>query len=151
MCRSRKPSTDALRAAVVAEAESWLRTPYHHRARIKGAGVDCAQILVGVYGNVGLIEPFDTGDYPMDWMLHRDDERFLEWVRQHAHHEVEANPQPGDIAVWRFGRCFSHGGVVTAWPNVIHAHRPDRMVTRADGTQGALAGRAVKFFSMFED
>ena len=29
--------------------------------------------------------------------------------------------------------------------------RPDRMVTRADGTQGALAGRAVKFFSMFED
>lgn len=33
------------RAAVIAEAESWLSTPYHHEARIKGHGVDCAQIL----------------------------------------------------------------------------------------------------------
>lgn len=149
MSRFPKPSTDALRAAVVAEAESWLRTPYHHSARVKGAGVDCAQILIGVYSNVGLVDPFDTGEYPMDWMLHRDDERYLGWVRRHAV-EVEA-PRLGDIAVWRFGRCFSHGAIVTGWPSVIHAHRPDRMVTRADGTQGPFAGRPVKFFSLFRD
>lgn len=32
------------RAAVAQEALAWLGTPYHHHARIKGVGVDCAQI-----------------------------------------------------------------------------------------------------------
>jgi NlpC/P60 family putative phage cell wall peptidase len=149
MFQSQKPPTEALRAAVVAEAESWLLTPYHHRARLKGVGVDCAQILIGVYAAVGLVEPFDAGDYPMDWMLHRDEERYLAWVEQYAH-EVAA-PQPGDIAVWRFGRTFSHGAIVIGWPNIIHAYRPDRMVARGDASQVALAGREVKFYSLFED
>ena len=34
--------TDALRERVVAEALSWLGTPYAHRQRLKGVGVDCA-------------------------------------------------------------------------------------------------------------
>ena len=140
---------EQLRAAVVAEAESWLRTPYHHHARVKGAGVDCAQILIGVYGAVGLVEPFDTGEYPMDWMFHRDEERYLAWVERYAR-EV-AHPLPGDIAVWRFGRTFSHGAIVTEWPHIIHAYRPERMVARGDATQGDLAGREVRFFSLFEE
>ena len=41
-------SLHASRAAVVAEAIAWLGTPYHHRARIKGVGVDCAQLALGV-------------------------------------------------------------------------------------------------------
>lgn len=150
MSQSPRPSTDALRATVVAEAETWLRTPYHHRARIKGAGVDCAQILIAVFSSAGLIEVFDPGDYPPDWMLHRDEERYLDLVRVYAH-EIDGPPLPGDIAVWRYGRTFSHGAIVTEWPNIIHAHRTDRMVTRADGTQGPLAGRPVKFFSLFGD
>lgn len=149
MFQSQKRPTDALRAAVVTEAESWLGTPYHHRARVKGAGVDCAQILIGVYGNVGLVDPFDTDDYPMDWMLHRDEERYLGWVERYAG-RVDA-PLPGDIAVWRFGRCFSHGAIVTGWPNIIHAYRPERMVTRGEATHPALSAREVRFYSLFKD
>jgi len=127
------------RLAVVAEAESWLGTPYHHEARIKGHGVDCAQILVGVFANVGLIEPVVLPHYPMDWNLHRDEERYLDILGRYtceidgpAHFDpgVGAAGQPlgagkvlpGDIVVWKFGRCFSHGAIVVAWPIVIHAY-----------------------------
>ncbi|MEW6563304.1 MAG: hypothetical protein AB1400_08765 [Pseudomonadota bacterium] len=135
------------RARVLEAARGWLCTPYHHRAGIKGAGVDCAQLLIQVYAEAGVIEAFDTGEYPIDWMMHRDEERFLWWMEQHAA-EV-AVPQPGDAAVWQFGRSFSHGAIVTAWPEVIHAYRPDRMVSYGDATQGGLAGRPVKFYSIW--
>jgi len=133
------------RQAVIAEARTWLRTPWVHRARIKGAGVDCGQLLIAVYSAAGVIEPFDTGEYPQDFMLHQAEERFLGFVLRHAH-EVDA-PGPGDIAVWRHGRCFSHAGIVVQWPEVIHASVPEGQV--AYGTAGRdpkLAG-PVRFFS----
>ena len=49
---------------VVAEAMTRLRTPYHHRGKLKGVGVDCAQLPLVVYAAAGLVEDFDTGDYP---------------------------------------------------------------------------------------
>lgn len=134
------------RQAVLAIARTWLKTPWHHRARVKGAGVDCAQILIAVYAEAGLVEEFDTGDYPPDWMMHRSQERFLEFVRQYAD-QVEA-PLPGDLALYFVGRCFSHGAIVTAWPEIIHASNRDRMVCYADGTQGWLAAREVQFWRL---
>jgi NlpC/P60 family putative phage cell wall peptidase len=113
----------AQRAAVVAEARTWLGTPYHHEARVKGprGGVDCAQLLAGVYTGAGLIEPPVIPHYPPDWHLHRSAERYLEIVLAHAS-EIAGAPLPGDIALWRFGRCFSHGAIVADWPMVIHAY-----------------------------
>jgi cell wall-associated NlpC family hydrolase len=113
------------RQAVVAEARSWLGTRYHHEGRVKGAGTDCGQLLILVYAAVGLIPGFDTGHYPFDWALHRDAERYMGFVAEHAH-EIPAPPQgpapqPGDLALWKFGRCFSHGAIVVAWPQIIHA------------------------------
>ena len=54
-------SEGAERVAVVAAARSWLGTPYHHAADVKGrkGGVDCAMLLVRVYCDLGLVEPFD--------------------------------------------------------------------------------------------
>ena len=34
------------RAAIVAEAMSWIGTPYHSHARIKGVGVDLSLIHI---------------------------------------------------------------------------------------------------------
>lgn len=135
------------RKAVVAEAHTWLRTPYHHKAAIKGAGVDCAMILVEVYHACGLIPRIDVGDYPPDWMMHRDEERYLGWVKKYCC-EVET-AQPGDIALYRVGRCFSHGAIVVDWPTIIHAYIRERNVQLADGRGGWLAGRIVKFYSLW--
>lgn len=135
------------RCAVVAEAQSWLGTPYHHMAKIKKAGVDCGQLLVAVYTECGLVEPFETGDYPADWMLHRDEERYLGWVKKFA---VETDdPKPGDIVVWKFGRCISHGGIVVKWPTIIHAYMPEKLCVLGNGIKGAFEKRTPQFFTIW--
>lgn len=136
------------RAALVEAARGWIGTPYHHRARVKGAGVDCAQLLIGVYAEAGVIEAFDTGEYPMDWMMHREEERFLAWVERYLV-EVET-PSPGDVAIWRFGRTFSHGAIVTEWPEFIHAYRTAGCVCFGNNDQDVgLSARPVRFYSFF--
>jgi cell wall-associated NlpC family hydrolase len=117
---------DARRAAVLAEARSWIGTPYHHKGRVKGAGVDCATILLEVYARAGVIPEIDVGHYPMDWHMHRDEERYLNFVGRFAV-EITHPPLPGDVVVWRFGRVFSHGAIVMAWPRVLHAYLGQRV------------------------
>lgn len=122
------------RRAVVEEARSWIQTPYHHRASIKGAGVDCAMLLVAVFTGLGLVEPFEVPYYPRDWHLHRSEELFLNIVSRYA--DEHAGPAlPGDIALWRIGRTLSHGGIVIDWPTVIHAWSRSEMVRLADASK----------------
>jgi len=135
------------RAAVVAEARTWLATPYHHAAAVKGAGVDCAFLLISVFHACGLLPAIDPRPYPHDWHLHRDDERFMGWVEQYA--DPVADPLPGDIALYQFGRCVSHGALVVEWPMVIHAYVREGC-TYADGMRGQLANRLVGFWRLRE-
>lgn len=115
---------------IVAEAARWIGTPYHHAADVLGVGVDCAMLPVRVFCGLGLVPPFDPRPYPADWMLHRDEERYLGWVQRWAK-RVET-PAAGDLALFRFGRCVSHGGIVCEPGYMIHAHLPAGRVTRAE-------------------
>jgi|ERR1700722_18035664 hypothetical protein len=72
------------RQRVVAEAEAWLRTPYHHMGRIKGGGTDCLMLLAEVYEAAGVIPHVDVPFYPPDWNLHRDAERYVHGVMRYA-------------------------------------------------------------------
>ena len=109
------------RQAVVAEALTWLRTPYEHQARVKGAGVDCGQLLAGVFAAVGVIPDPEIAAYPHDWHQHRSEERYLANVERFAH-QVERDPLPGDIVLFRFDLAISHGAIVVAWPTIIHSY-----------------------------
>lgn len=129
---------------IVSEALGWLGTPYHHEADVKGAGVDCAMLLVRVFHAAGLIPAIDPRPYPADWMLHRDEERYLGWVSQYGD-QVES-PQPGDLVVYKVGRCYSHAGIVVAWPEIVHAFRDERCVVRGRFDTGRLAGRDMQFW-----
>lgn len=138
----------AARSAIVSAARSWLGTPYHHAADVKGAGVDCAMILVRVYVDLGLVEPFDPRPYTKDWFLHRDDERYMGHLLARAREVAE--PQPGDVMLFKIGRCFAHGGIVTsAAPlTIIHAFAPARCVVEDEIHRSPeLAARPHKFFS----
>lgn len=137
------------RARVVAEALSWENTKYHHRARVKGVGVDCAQFPAAVYEAVGLIPHLDP-DYSPQWMMHRDEEQFLGWVSRFAREIEREEVGPGDFAIWRFGRCYSHGAVVLDPPEVIHAVILGGGVVRGNMDRDSdLASRPVKFFTLF--
>lgn len=112
------------RAAVVAEAMSWLRTPWHHNSRVKGAGVDCANFVLACYVNAGLIEDQSVGEYPADWHIHRDLERFVGVMTSRGFGAPiqETELQPGDAIVFKIGRVFSHGAIYIGAKRVVHAY-----------------------------
>ena len=58
--------------------------------------------------------------------------------------------KPGDIALFRFGRTFSHGAIVTDWPRLIHAYWAIGVVW-GDATLHPLKDRPVRFFSPFHN
>ena len=132
------------RKLVVQEALSWLRTPYHHMQRVKGAGVDCGQFLIAVYSATGVIRDIDTGYYAQQWASNQREERYLKWIERYAC-RVDV-PLPGDIVVYLFGRCMSHGGVVVEWPSIVHSYV--KLGCLLDhGDKGNLEGRYHRFYS----
>jgi cell wall-associated NlpC family hydrolase len=140
---------DDLRAAVVREATEWIGTPFHHAARVKGAGTDCLMLLAECHERAGVIGHIDVPHYSQDWHCHRDAERYMDGLLGYAR-EIEGPPEPGDIALFRFGRTFSHGAIVVEWPRVIHAYWNIGVVW-GDATLHPLVDRPVRFFSPFGD
>ena len=108
------------RAKLVEIALTWVGTPYHHHARVKGHGVDCATLLVCAAQEAGLIEEMVLPEYAPQWHLHRSAQMYLATILKICR-EVPPPPLPGDVAIWQFGRCFSHGAIVIEWPRIVHA------------------------------
>lgn len=140
------------RAAVVAEARSWVGTPYADNCGLKGAGTDCGQILIKVFAAAGLIEDFSTGYYAPQHHMHSTEERYLSFIMARAR-EIEGSPKPGDIVMFKLGKVFSHGGIIIGWPMIVHALRPGgTMIDNVDRcTLGprALANLPRKYFSLW--
>jgi cell wall-associated NlpC family hydrolase len=139
-------------AAVVAEALTWINTPYHYHARVKGVGVDCAQLLCAVYEACGLVPHIDPGNYAHDWHLHRGEEVFIGWLERVGAREVLApdRPVPGDVVLFKYGRAYSHGGILPESQGeltVVHAYLM-RGVIRSRLEDEPLQGRGVRFWSV---
>jgi len=135
----------AARSAVVKEAFEWVGTPYAHAHDIKGAGVDCAMLLVRVYVDCGLIPAFDPRPYHAQWFLHHDEPRYMNFVQEYGHRVDD--PLPGDIAMYNFGRHAAHGAIVVDAYTMIHAYRLSRRVIHDLKT--SLEGRLDSYWSLF--
>lgn len=144
------------RKRVVEVAYSWLGTPYHTGGKVKGVGVDCLTLLAGIFEEAGLVSDVAIPYYPNDWHLHRTQERYLEGLLTYCKETKE--PQAGDIALWKFGRCFSHGAIIIDYPLIIHAFVGRECVledlSKSDwlnfiGTKASNKPRPVRFFSVF--
>jgi hypothetical protein len=116
-------------------------------------------ILIEVYAGAGLIAAFNPGKYTRDWHLHRGEERYLEVVEGYAGLPVKKDtsinlwaaegyqPLMGDLLVWRVGRTFSHSGIVTEWPFVVHASAPSGMVEEVSVINTPVYDRQVRVYS----
>lgn len=110
------------RAAVVAEAREWLGTPYHHQARLKGVGVDCAGLVIGVARALGIVgADMDVTGYSRrpdgtSMLAHCD-----AWM-QHVPFDAL---QPGDVIVLRIEDDPQHmaiaGDYVHGGLSMIHS------------------------------
>ena len=144
---SRPPTLSSERQRLLDVAQTWLGTPWHHEARIKGAGVDCLQILIAVYHEAGLIDDIHPDSYSPDWHLHRDEPRYLQGLLAYCD-PVDA-PLPGDIVMFQYGRHAAHGGIVLDWPTILHAWRDQRMVVTSDvSNTPVLSERVAGFYRL---
>lgn len=146
------------RALVVLEARTWCGTPYHHHAGVRGAGVDCAQLILRAFAGAGIVEDFDPGPYTHDWHMHRSEERYLEAIEQRCRRvddcelplterPADLRPDPADIVVFRHGRTYSHGGIVSQWPMIIHASYPAGCVLEEAVTGTLMARKPMRVYS----
>jgi NlpC/P60 family putative phage cell wall peptidase len=133
--------TPEQQARVVAEAQRWIGTPFHHAARIQGAGVDCVNLLAAVYSAAGIVVEPEFEPYSPAWHLHRSEPRFLLGLRQYGKPVPLASAEPGDVVMFRYGRHAAHAAIVVAWPVVIHAWIEQGSVVMTDVTSGPLANR----------
>lgn len=109
----------------VATARSWLETPWHHQGRLKGVGVDCIGLVVGVADALGLAAAV-TGPYGR-----RPDDRLLKrGLRLHMRRVRVI--MPGDVLLFEVDGAPQHVGIASELPDggsgVIHAHAQSRKV-----------------------
>lgn len=139
---------------IVAEARSWLRTPYRVRGMVKGAGCDCGSFLMAVGIACGFIAPEQLEVYSVDCWAHWSDEKYLKRVMLHAIKVLDGvayrstKIEPGCFVLSQAVGCarFNHGGIVTRWPFLVHAVNPE--VEETDATKHFLW--AYKQIAVFE-
>lgn len=112
-----------LAGRVVALARSWVGTPYHHQASLKGIGADCLGLVRGVWRDLYGRDPDVTADYSADWAEASGIETMLEGA---ARHLIECDAQrlaPGDVVVFRLraGTVAKHAAIVASETTMIHA------------------------------
>lgn len=123
------------RAAVIAEARSWLGTPWVHQHRAKGIAVDCAGLVIGVARALGLVaEDFDVAGYGR-----QPDGSLLSVCDDHMRRVSRAEMQAGDVLVVAVAGDPQHMGIL-----VPYIHGGLALVHAASN-----AGRVVEHRLMF--
>jgi NlpC/P60 family putative phage cell wall peptidase len=100
------------RGQIVAEALSWLGTPYHHGQSVKGTGCDCLGLVRGVWRAAIGPEPETLPAYSRDWGI--GEETLLDGARRHFVEIPVARIAGGDVVVFRMrrGRPAKHCAIV---------------------------------------
>lgn len=113
--------------SVVAEARSWIGTPYLHQASVKGAGTDCLGLLRGVWGRLLGAEPEAVPAYTDDWAEPARKEVLLEAASRWLVRKDPADATIGDVLLFRMrdGFIAKHLGIQTeieCEPAFVHAY-----------------------------
>lgn len=120
---------------IVRIARTWLGTPYHHQASVKGVGCDCLGLVRGVYAEAYGHPAEAPPAYTRDLAEACQRETLLEAARRHlieiAPAEVagfsvgrdHASIAAGDVVVFRLrpGAMAKHCGIISA-------RNPDRLI-----------------------
>jgi NlpC/P60 family putative phage cell wall peptidase len=102
------------RAAIVAEALSWLGTPYRHQASVKGVACDCLGLVRGVWRGVVGDEPERPPTYTPDWAEAAGEETLAEAATRHMTRIDARDAREGDVLLfrWRANLPAKHAAIV---------------------------------------
>lgn len=112
------------RSHIVAEARSWIGTPYRHQASLKGVGCDCLGLVRGLWRALYGEEPERVPPYARDWAEVATREPLAEAGLRHLVPVDVARFAPGDVLLfrWRAGLVAKHAAIVASHETMIHAH-----------------------------
>ncbi len=142
------PPAILLRERIVAEARSWIGTPYLHQASAGGAGADCLGLVRGVWRGLLGSEPEAPPPYTPDWneraFLKTGAEPLLDAARRHFAERPHERAAPGDVLVFRIveNGPAKHCGILADEDHFIHAYAGRAVVESPYGRwwQERLAG-----------
>lgn len=104
---------------IVAEARSWVGTPFHWQASVKGRGCDCKGLIVGVARALGL--PGADSLYAEMADYHNVDERLLKRGLAECLDRAD-EPQPGDVLLLRVAAKPQHLAILSDNNRMIHTY-----------------------------
>ena len=110
-------------ALIIAAARSWLGTPYHDQASVKGVGVDCLGLARGIWREVVGPEPLSVPPYSRDWGETLATEVLAEGAAGWLQSIPLAETAPGSVVLFRMmpHAIAKHVGILTGESTFIHA------------------------------
>jgi cell wall-associated NlpC family hydrolase len=140
------------RLRVVEVAKTYLHTPWRHIGQSR-AGVDCGGLAISIFKECNLIpQDFKPDYYPPDFMLHHDEQKFIEYIERVGYKTDRVIGKPADIALFKVGRVAAHCALVLKWPRVIQAVKvgDSGEVEYDDADNGELADKFVGIWTLRE-
>ncbi len=112
------------RAALLAEARTWIGTPYQHQASAKGVGCDCLGLVRGVWRVFYGAEPEVAPPYTPDWAERSGEETLLLAARRYLNETDIATAAPGDVLLFRMNASApaKHAAILDEEEVLIHAY-----------------------------
>ncbi|WP_421885139.1 NlpC/P60 family protein [Methylibium sp.] len=114
------------RSDIVAEARTWIGTPWRHQRCVKAVGVDCGQLIAGVLRELGVRDVVITG------YARIPDGSLRGICEQHMKAVPVSQAQPGDAVLMRFDTEPQHLGILGDYPHgglsLIHSTLKNRKV-----------------------
>jgi len=115
---------------VIATARSWLGTPYHDQASLRGVGCDCLGLVRGVWRDLYGPEPMPIPPYSRDWGEAGGREPLADAARRLMLEMQVTNIVPGALILFRMrtGAVAKHCGILSSSDRFIHAYERSGVV-----------------------
>jgi cell wall-associated NlpC family hydrolase len=122
-------ANDTRLAQIFAVSRTWLGTPFHAHAGIRGAGVDCVHLCAAIYIECGALEVFNPPKYALDGGQHASRSLVTDWVEK-CDRFAPVTPyqsalrdqlQVGDLLCFQVGRQAWHVGLLVKKTFFVHA------------------------------
>jgi NlpC/P60 family putative phage cell wall peptidase len=125
---------DNIASTIVTQARTWLNTPFHHQARLKGKGCDCLGLIVGVVDELGLKDKNGqplSGYDEVTYSKEPNGAYLMEKLTDLLDEVPIAEARAGDLALFKVRENPQHMAFLTDYEDtlgMVHSYAPARRV-----------------------
>lgn len=114
----------AVNQRAVEIARTWIGTPYHHQASLKGIGCDCLGLIRGIWRELYGKEPQSIPAYTPDWAEANPRETLYLAAKHHMQEIEKSDMKLGNIILfrWRNKQPAKHAAIISNNDKIIHAY-----------------------------